>query len=145
MTRLAGSSAVVHASKTFDEAAKSMSKNSKESKAPTSIAEFSRSWGVSPKTVSTWRELVYQGFDILLPVSGLLPEWGLRLLTITAKHVSSKAGSYTAETGELRRLKGSEFIAKILRLRAEGHFQEFQPLQISQGFQMLPTSENLME
>lgn len=95
----------------------------------TPIEDIATAWGVSTKAVQNWTEFVYQGFEILLPSNGPFPEWGVQLLTLTAKHVSTKANLYFAETGEKRRLKGAEFIAKIRRLRLEGHFEEFSHFQ----------------
>lgn len=107
------------------------------------IADIANAWGVSEKTVSNWAEFVYQAFEIILPASGPYPEWGVKLLSIAAKHVSAKASAYTSETGERRRLKGSEFIAKIRRLRSEGHFAEFQQFQNFRNAATLPTAEDL--
>jgi hypothetical protein len=102
---------------------------SKERVTLTLIADIANAWGVSEKAVQNWVEFVYQAFDVLLPKAGPYPEWGVRLLEITAKHVSIKASFYFAETGETRRLKGAEFIKKIRSMRQQGHFQEFQQFQ----------------
>lgn len=118
-------------------------KQIKASSSPTPITDIAAAWGVSEKTVQNWCEFVYQAFEIILPSAGPYPEWGVQLLTITAKHVSGKAALYTAETGERRRLKGSEFVAKIRRLRNEGHFQEFQNFQNFQHSPAIPTAEEL--
>lgn len=67
----------------------------------------------------------------------------MKLLILTAKHVSAKAALYTAETGERRRLKGSEFVAKIRKLRSEGHFQEFQKFQNFQKSATIAPAEEL--
>lgn len=109
----------------------------------TSIDDIAAAWGVSEKTVQNWCEFVYQAFEVILPAKGPFPEWGVQLLTLTAKHVSVKASLYFAETGERRRLKGSEFVAKMRRLRSEGHFQEFQQFRNFQNFQPLPPAEEL--
>jgi hypothetical protein len=95
----------------------------------TSIADFANAWGVTEKTVSNWVEFTYQAFEVLLPSNGDFPDWGIQLLTLCAKHVSEKSSLYFAETGERRRLKGSEFVKKIRTLREEGHFAEFQKFQ----------------
>ena len=101
----------------------------KPSEGLTSIADFANAWGVSEKTVSNWVEFTYQAFEVLLPSNGDFPDWGVQLLTLCAKHVSEKASLYFAETGERRRLKGSEFVKKIRAMREEGHFSEFQKFQ----------------
>lgn len=92
----------------------------------TTIEEFAAAWEVSPKAVQNWCEFIYQAFEIVLPSSGPFPEWSMQLLSLAAKHISSKASLYFSETGEKRRLKGSEFVNKVRRMRLEGHFQEFQ-------------------
>jgi signal transduction histidine kinase len=109
----------------------------------TPIADFANAWGVSEKTIANWCEFTYQAFEIVLPSSGSLPDWGVQLLTLCAKHVSQKANLYFADTGEKRRLKGSEFIAKIRQLRKEGHFQDFQKFQNFQKFQALAPAAEL--
>jgi hypothetical protein len=114
-----------------------------DSVAPIAIADFATTWGVSEKTIANWCEFTYQAFEIVLPSSGALPDWGVQLLTLCAKHVSQKASLYFAETGERRRLKGSEFIAKIRQLRTAGHFQEFQKLQKFQNSQALEPAAEL--
>jgi hypothetical protein len=83
----------------------------------TSIDEFANAWGVSTKTVGNWVEFVYQAYEVLLPISGPFPYWGVQLLTGCAKHVSEKASRYFSETGERRRLKGTEFVKKVRLLR----------------------------
>lgn len=107
----------------------------KAADSPTPIEDFANAWGVSPKTVQNWVEFVYQGFEILLPSSGPFPEWSVQLLTLCAKHVSEKASLYFAETGERRRLKGTEFVKKIRSLRSQGHFKEFDQFRHFQQFQ----------
>ncbi len=102
---------------------------SKERVTLTPIGDIANAWGVSEKAVKNWCEFVYQAFDILLPAAGPYPEWGVKLLEITAKHISIKSSFYFAETGETRRLKGAEFINKIRSMRMQGHFQEFQQFQ----------------
>jgi hypothetical protein len=109
----------------------------------TPIDDLAAAWGVSNKTVQNWCEFVYQAFEIILPASGPFPDWGVQLLTLAAKHVSVKAALYTAETGERRRLKGSEFVAKIRQMRTEGHFQEFQKFRNFQNFQPLEPAAEL--
>jgi hypothetical protein len=109
----------------------------------TPIADFANAWGVSEKTIANWCEFTYQAFEIVLPSSGALPDWGIHLLTLCAKHVSQKANLYFADTGERRRLKGSEFIAKMRQLRSEGHFQDFQNFQNFQNFQDLAPAAEL--
>ncbi|MBW4421947.1 MAG: hypothetical protein KME13_22480 [Myxacorys californica WJT36-NPBG1] len=99
------------------------------------ITDISNAWGVSEKAVKNWVEFVYQAFDVLLPASGPYPEWGVKLLEITAKHISEKSSFYFAETGETRRLKSAEFIKKIRSMRLQGHFQEFQQFQNSRQTQ----------
>lgn len=101
----------------------------------TPIDEFAAAWEVAPKTVQNWVEFVYQAFEIMLPVNGPFPDWAVQLLNLVGKHVSAKASFYFAETGEVRRLKGAEFIQKIRSLRTQGHFQEFQQFQNFQNFQ----------
>lgn len=102
---------------------------SKERVTLTPIADIANAWGVSEKQVKNWVEFVYQAFDVLLPSAGPYPEWGVRLLEITAKHISIKSSFYFPETGETRRLKSHEFIKKIRGMRKEGHFAEFQQFQ----------------
>jgi hypothetical protein len=92
----------------------------------TPIDDIANAWGVSSKAVNNWVEFVYQAFDVLLPANGPYPEWGVKLLEITAKHISVKSSFYFAETGETRRLKSAEFIKKIRSMRQQGHFQEFE-------------------
>lgn len=105
----------------------------------TSIEDFANAWGVSTKTVQNWVEFVYQAFEILLPSNGPFPDWAVELLKGCAKHVSEKASLYFAETGERRRLKGTEFVKKVRALRAQGHFSEFDQFRNFQKFQ--PTGE----
>lgn len=109
----------------------------------TTIDDLATAWGVSPKTVQNWAEFVYQAFEIIVPANGPYFDWGVALLTITAKHVGAKAAMYTAETGEKRRLKGTEFVEKIRRLRAEGHFEEFRQFQNFQHSAPLPSAEDI--
>jgi organic radical activating enzyme len=109
----------------------------------TPIDDIAAAWGVSNKAVQNWCEFVYQAFEIILPSNGPFPEWSTQLLTLTAKHISVKANLYFAETGEKRRLKGSEFVGKIRRMRSEGHFQEFQKFQNFQNVQDLTAAEDL--
>lgn len=109
----------------------------------TPIADFATAWGVNEKTVQNWVEFTYQAFEIILPNSGPYPEWGVQLLTLCAKHVSAKASMYFAETGERRRLRGSEYVQKIRRLIAEGHFQEFQQFRRNGNFQNFQEAEAL--
>lgn len=101
----------------------------------TPIVDVANAWGVSEKAVKNWVEFVYQAFDVLLPAAGPYPEWGVKLLELTAKHISEKSSFYYSETGETRRLKSVEFIKKIRLLRQAGHFQEFQKFQ---NFQKSP-------
>lgn len=98
------------------------------------VDDVATAWGVTPRTINNWCEFIYQGFEIMLPSSGPFPAWAVDLLNLCAKHISEKSSLYFAETGEKRRLKGSEFIAKIRRLRSEGHFQQFQQFQQFQNF-----------
>jgi hypothetical protein len=105
----------------------------------TSIEDFANAWGVSTKTVQNWVEFTYQAFEILLPSSGPFPDWAVQLLAGCAKHVSEKASLYYAETGEKRRLKGTEFVKKVRALRQAGHFQEYEQFRNFQKFQ--PPSE----
>jgi len=107
------------------------------------IEDFATAWGVSAKAVQNWAEFVYQAFEIVLPANGPFSDWQAQLLTVCAKHVSTKASLYHAETGERRRLKGSEFVEKMRRLRKEGHFQEFQKFQSFQNSQALAPAEEL--
>lgn len=107
------------------------------------IEDVAAAWGVDPRTIKNWCEFVYQSFEIMLPSGGPFPEWGVQLLNLTAKHVSEKASLYFSETGERRRLKGSEFVKKIRSLRAEGHFQEFQKFQKFQNFRPEGNAEDL--
>lgn len=109
----------------------------------TPLADFANAWGVSEKTIANWCEFTYQAFEIVLPTSGPFSDWQIQLLTLCAKHVSTKANLYAPETGERRRLKGSEFIAKIRRMRGEGHFQEFQKFRNFQNSPTLPGAEEL--
>ncbi|MEP0913083.1 hypothetical protein NDI45_19410 [Leptolyngbya sp. GB1-A1] len=109
----------------------------------TPIEDFATAWGVNAKTVQNWSEFVYQAFEIVLPANGPFSDWQIQLLTLCAKHVSTKASLYHAETGERRRLKGSEFVEKMRRLRKEGHFQEFQKFQSFQNSQTLAPAEDL--
>lgn len=109
----------------------------------TTIADFANAWGVSEKTIANWCEFTYQAFEIVLPISGPFPDWSIQLLSLCAKHVSAKANLYFADTGEKRRLKGSEFISKMRRLRSEGHFQEFQKFQNFQNSQTLAPADEL--
>jgi hypothetical protein len=97
----------------------------------TPIEDFAVRWEVDPKTVGQWVEVVFLAFDVILPKSGPFPEWGVKLLDITAKHISKKATLYFADTQEQRRLKGTEFIRKIQHMTKEGHFQEFQKFRKS--------------
>lgn len=103
----------------------------------TPIEDFANAWGVSTKTVQNWVEFVYQAFEILLPSNGPFPDWGIELLNGCAKHVSEKASLYFAETGERRRLKGTEFVKKVRLLRSQGHFSEFEQFRNFQKFQPL--------
>lgn len=111
----------------------------------TPIEDFANAWGVSTKTVQNWVEFVYQSFEILLPSNGPFPEWGIQLLTLCAKHVSEKASLYFAETGERRRLKGTEFVKKMRSLRSEGHFQQFEQFRNFQKFQNFNPEETAEE
>lgn len=101
----------------------------------TPVEDIAAAWGVTPKTITNWCEFIYQGFGVMLPSNGPFPEWGVQLLTLCAKHVSGKASMYFAETGERRRLRGSEFVQKVRKLKSEGHFQEFQQFQKGGNFQ----------
>jgi hypothetical protein len=92
----------------------------------TPIADFANAWGVTERTIQNWVEMTYQSFEIILPNAGPYPPYAIELLTLCAKHVSGKANMYYAETGERRRLRGTEYVAKMRRLRAEGHFQNFE-------------------
>lgn len=98
----------------------------------TPIADFADRWEVDPKTVEKWVEIVYLAFDVTLPKTGMLPDWGCKMLDIVAKHISKKATLYFAETQEQRRLKGVEFVRKIRALRKEGHFTEFEQFRLGQ-------------
>jgi hypothetical protein len=109
----------------------------------TPIADIAAAWGVSEKTIANWCEFTYQAFEIILPSAGPYPDWAVQLLTLCAKHVSVKANLYHAETQERRRLKGSEFVAKMRRLRSQGHFQEFQKFRNFQNSPALPDAEEL--
>lgn len=101
----------------------------------TPIEAIADNWGVSTKTVNNWVEFIYQAFEIMLPISGPFPGWGVQLLDLVGKHISSKAALYFSETGEIRRLKGSEFINKIRLLRQQGHFGELQKFQNFRQYQ----------
>lgn len=113
----------------------------KPSEGLTAIEDFANAWGVSHKTVQNWVEFTYQAFEILLPSAGPFPEWGIQLLTLCAKHVSEKASLYFTETGEKRRLKGTEYVRKIRALRQDGHFQEFEQFRNFQKFQNFDPGE----
>jgi hypothetical protein len=115
----------------------------REIKEFTPIEEVAKFWNVTPKTIRNWLEFVYQAFGVVLPQSGDLPKHGVEMLAITAKHISPDAGQYYTETGEKRRLRSSEFIAKIRRLREQGHFQDFQNFQNFQNFQPTPLTEDI--
>lgn len=101
----------------------------------TPIDDISTAWGVTSKTINNWSEFVYSAFGVMLPSNGPYPKWAVELLTLCAKHISEKASLYFAETGEKRRLKGVEFVAKIRKMREEGHFKEFEKFQNFQNFQ----------
>jgi hypothetical protein len=101
----------------------------KKSEQLTPIADVAKDWSVSEKTISNWVEFIYQGFDVVLPSNGPFPDWGVELLTLCGKHVSSKASLYFAETGQKRRLKGTEFVTRVRALRQGGHFQDLQKHQ----------------
>lgn len=119
-----------------------------ESSTLTPIEDFANAWGVSNKTVQNWVEFTYQAFEILLPSNGPFPEWGIQLLTLCAKHISTNATLYFTETGETRRLKGTEYVKKIRTLRKEGHFQNFEQFRNFQNFQPTNTDagdENELE
>jgi hypothetical protein len=109
----------------------------------TSIEDFANAWGVSTKTVQNWVEFTYQAFEILLPSSGPFPDWAVQILSGCAKHVSEKANLYYAETGERRRLKGTEYVKKVRALRQAGHFAEFEQFRNFQKFQPLGESSEL--
>lgn len=111
----------------------------------TPIEDFANAWGVSTKTVQNWVEFTYQAFEILLPSNGPFPEWGIQLLTLCAKHISTNATLYFAETGETRRLKGTEYVKKIRSLRSEGHFQQFEQFRNFQKFQNFNPEETAEE
>ncbi len=115
----------------------------REIKEFTPIEEVAKFWNVTPKTIRNWLEFVYQAFSVVLPQSGDLPRHGVELLTITAKHISPDACKYYQETGEKRRLRSSEFIAKIRRLRESGEFQNYQEFQNFQNFQPTPLAEEV--
>jgi hypothetical protein len=100
----------------------------------TPIEDFANAWGVTNKTVQNWVEFTYQAFEILLPSNGPFPEWGIQLLTLCAKNISANAALYFAETGETRRLKGTEYVRKIRALRQDGHFENFEQFRNFQNF-----------
>ncbi|NJR40391.1 MAG: hypothetical protein HC781_18150 [Leptolyngbyaceae cyanobacterium CSU_1_4] len=120
-----------------------MAEKLREIKELTPIEEVATFWGVTPKTIRNWLEFVYQAFGVVLPQSGDLPRHGVEMLSITAKHISPDAGKYYQETGEKRRLRSSEFIAKIRRLREQGQFQDYQQFQNFQNFQPVPLTEEI--
>jgi hypothetical protein len=107
----------------------------------TPIADIAKAWGVSEKTISNWCEFVYQSFEVMLPVNGPYPQHGVELLKLCGKHISEKASLYHAETGEKRRLRGTEFVQKMRKLRTEGHFQEFTQFQQNGNFQNFQPEE----
>jgi len=106
-----------------------------------SIEHVADTWEVDPNTVKKWTDIIYLAFDVRISKVGPFPMWSVQLLELCAKHISKKASLYFAETQELRRLKGNEFIRKIRHLRQEGHFQEFQKFQKFQNFQGLQTDQ----
>ncbi|MEP0923455.1 hypothetical protein [Leptolyngbya sp. ST-U4] len=115
----------------------------KSSDALTPIADFANAWGVNEKTVQNWAEFVYQAFEIVLPSSGPFLDWQIELLSLCARHISTKASLYHAETGERRRLKGSEFVEKIRAMRKAGAFKELQKFQSFQNSPSLAPAEEL--
>jgi hypothetical protein len=115
----------------------------REGESLTSIEDFAASWGVTPKTVQNWVEFTYQAFEIPLPSSGPFPEWGVQLLNGCAKHVSERASLYFAETGERRRLKGTEYVRKVRTMRAAGQFAEYDPFRNVQNFSALGNAADL--
>jgi hypothetical protein len=122
-----------------------MAEKLREIKELTPIDDVASFWGVTPKTIRNWLEFVYQAFGVVLPQSGDLPRHGVEMLTITAKHISPDAGKYYQETGEKRRLRSTEFIAKIRRLRDQGQFQDYQQFQNFQNFQPIPVTTEEIE
>lgn len=120
-----------------------MARPNRETNGMTSIEDFANAWGVSTKTVQNWVEFTYQAFEILLPSSGPFPDWAVELLSGCAKHVSEKASLYFAETGERRRLKGTEYVKKVRALRAQGHFAKFEQFQQFQKFQPVEEATEL--
>ena len=111
----------------------------------TPIDDFANAWGVSNKTVQNWVEFTYQAFEILLPSNGPFPDWGIELLTLCAKHISEKASLYFAETGEKRRIKGTEYVRKIRQLRSEGHFPHLDQFRNLQKFQNFNPEEEAVQ
>ena len=105
----------------------------------TNLSDFTNAWEVNDRTVKNWVTYVYQAFDIILPAGGPFPDWSVRLLELTAKHISKKANFYYAET---KRLTSVQFVKKMRSLRSSGHFNEFDQFRNFQKSQNYQPADN---
>lgn len=108
----------------------------------TNLSDFANAWEVDDRTVKNWVTYVYQAFDIILPAGGPFPDWSVRLLELTAKHISKKANFYYAETAETKRLTSVQFVKKMRSLRSSGHFNEFDQFRNFQKSQNYQPADN---
>ena len=108
----------------------------------TNLSDFANAWEVDDRTVKNWVTYVYQAFEIILPAAGPFPAWAVRLLELTAKHISKKANLYYAETGETKRLTSVQYVQKIRSLRLAGHFKEFDQFRNFQKSQNYQPADN---
>jgi DNA-binding transcriptional regulator YiaG len=90
-----------------------------------SIAQMAEKWGVGEKTIENWTEFVYQAFGHSIPKRGAFYYVDTFLLDLVGMHVSKKASEFYRQTGESKRLKGSDFVEKVRGCFEARNFNKF--------------------
>lgn len=94
-----------------------------------SIAQMAQKWGVGEKTIENWTEFVYQAFGHSIPKRGSFYYVDTFLLDLVGMHVSKKASEFYRQTGESKRLKGSDFVEKVRSCFESRNFNAFSKIQ----------------
>jgi|GEM_PF-1240395 len=95
----------------------------------TSIAQMAEKWQVGEKTIENWTEFSYQAFGHSIPKRGAFYYVDTFLLDLVGMHVSKRAPEFYRQTGESKRLKGSDFVEKVRSCFESRNFNKFSKVQ----------------
>ena len=94
-----------------------------------SIAAMAEKWQVGEKTIENWTEFSYQAFGHSIPKRGAFYYVDTFLLDLVGMHVSKRAPEFYRQTGESKRLKGSDFVEKVRSCFESRNFNKFSKVQ----------------